>query len=80
VAAHHRVGARLVRVRRVRRERAGAHRWRDRGDAGAIGSFASIQVYPLWVICVIAIDVAVIWAFTADGRDVQKFDNIVSVP
>jgi hypothetical protein len=45
----------------------------------AIGAFASMQVYPLWAICVIAIDVAVIWALTAHGRDVQKFDNTVDV-
>ena len=36
----------------------------------AIVSFAWIPVYPIWGIVVIAIDVAVIWALTAHGRDI----------
>jgi len=32
-------------------------------------SFASLEFRPVWGICVIAIDVAVIWALTAHGRD-----------
>ena len=36
----------------------------------AIVSFAWIPWYPVWSICVIAVDVAVIWALTAHGRDV----------
>ena len=36
----------------------------------ALVSFAWIPVYPVWSIIVIAIDVAVIWALTAHGRDI----------
>ena len=36
----------------------------------ALVSFAWIPVYPIWGIVVIAIDVAVIWALTAHGRDI----------
>ena len=36
----------------------------------ALVSFAWIPVYPIWSIVVIAIDVAVIWALTAHGRDI----------
>jgi hypothetical protein len=36
----------------------------------AIVSFAWIPWYPVWSICVIAVDVAVIWALTAHGRDI----------
>jgi hypothetical protein len=32
-------------------------------------SFASLEFRPVWGICVIAIDVAIIWALTAHGRD-----------
>jgi len=38
----------------------------------ALGAFASMTFYPVWGICVIAIDVAIIWALTAHGRDIQK--------
>ena len=37
----------------------------------AIGNFAFMPYYPVWAIIVIAIDVAIIWALTAHGRDVQ---------
>ena len=36
----------------------------------AMVSFAWIPVYPVWSIVIIAIDVAVIWALTAHGRDI----------
>jgi hypothetical protein len=36
----------------------------------AIVSFAWIPIYPIWSLIIIAIDVAVIWALTAHGRDV----------
>ncbi len=36
----------------------------------AIANFAFIPLYPLWSIAVIALDVAVIWALTAHGRDI----------
>jgi len=35
-----------------------------------VANFAFIPWYPLWSIAVIAVDVAVIWALTAHGRDV----------
>jgi hypothetical protein len=37
----------------------------------AIGNFAFMPYYPVWAIIVIAIDVAIIWALTAHGRDVE---------
>ena len=36
----------------------------------AIANFAFIPHYPIWSIAVIALDVAVIWALTAHGRDI----------
>lgn len=36
----------------------------------AITNFAFIPFYPLWSITIIAVDVAVIWALTAHGRDI----------
>jgi hypothetical protein len=36
----------------------------------ALVSFAWIPLYPVWSIVVIAIDIAVIWALTAHGRDI----------
>ena len=35
----------------------------------AIVNFAFIPYYPIWALTVIAVDVAVIWALTAHGRD-----------
>jgi hypothetical protein len=35
-------------------------------------SFVSIDLHPVWGICVIAIDLAIIWALTAHGRDIQR--------
>ena len=40
----------------------------------ALVSFAWIPVYPIWSIVVIAIDVAVIWALTAHGRDITMVE------
>ena len=37
----------------------------------AIGNFAFMPYYPVWAIIVIAIDVAIIWALTTHGRDVE---------
>jgi multisubunit Na+/H+ antiporter MnhG subunit len=45
----------------------------------AIGAFVFMPLYPLWAICLIAIDVSVIWAVTAHGRDIQKLDDTVYV-
>ena len=36
----------------------------------AIVSFAWIPIYPIWSLIIIAIDVTVIWALTAHGRDI----------
>ena len=38
----------------------------------AIINFAFIPIYPLWSIVIIAINVAVIWALTAHGRDIAR--------
>jgi hypothetical protein len=36
----------------------------------AVGAFAWLPIYPIWGFALIAIDVAVIWALTAHGRDI----------
>ena len=36
----------------------------------AIVSFAWLPWYPIWGIAIIAVDIAVIWALTAHGRDI----------
>ena len=36
----------------------------------AIANFAFIPLYPIWSIVVIAINVTIIWALTAHGRDI----------
>ncbi len=38
----------------------------------ALSAFVWMPVYPIWGICLIAIDVMVIWALTAHGRDMEK--------
>ena len=40
----------------------------------ALVSFAWIPLYPIWSIIVIAIDVVVIWALTAHGRDITMVE------
>ncbi|MBK9179762.1 MAG: hypothetical protein IPM45_09370 [Acidimicrobiales bacterium] len=40
----------------------------------AVANFAFLPWYPVWAIAVIAIDVAIIWALTAHGRDVQAVE------
>jgi hypothetical protein len=37
----------------------------------AIANFAFLPYYPVWAIAVIAIDIAIIWALTVHGRDVE---------
>lgn len=37
-----------------------------------IANFAFIPFYPLWSIVIIAVDIGVIWALTAHGRDVVE--------
>jgi uncharacterized BrkB/YihY/UPF0761 family membrane protein len=41
----------------------------------ALGSFTAIGLYPVWAILIIAVDIAVIWALTAHGRDIQKMQR-----
>jgi hypothetical protein len=36
----------------------------------AVANFAFLPLYPVWSIVIIALDVAVIWALTAHGRDI----------
>jgi hypothetical protein len=36
----------------------------------AVANFAFIPVYPVWAIILIALDVSIIWALTAHGRDI----------
>ena len=36
----------------------------------AIANFGFIPYYPIWSIAIIAVDIAIIWALTAHGRDV----------
>jgi hypothetical protein len=38
----------------------------------AIANFAWLPYYPVWSLAIIALDVFVIWALTAHGRDVVK--------
>jgi len=38
----------------------------------AIANFAFLPNYPVWAIIVIAVDIAVIWALTAHGRDLAS--------
>ena len=38
----------------------------------ALSNFAFIPYYPFWSLAIIALDVFIIWALTAHGRDVVK--------
>ena len=38
----------------------------------ALANFAFIPYYPFWAITIIALDVFVIWALTAHGRDIRR--------
>ena len=42
----------------------------------AIAAFVWLPIYPVWGILVIAADIAVIWALTAHGRDIQKAERM----
>ena len=42
----------------------------------AISAFVWMPVYPVWGIIIISIDLAVIWALTAHGRDIQKAEQM----
>jgi len=41
----------------------------------AIANFLWLPYYPVWSIIMIALDVAVIWALTAHGRDIALNDT-----
>jgi len=41
----------------------------------ALGAFTTIQLQPVWNTIIIAVDIAIIWALTAHGRDVRKLDE-----
>ncbi|HWC71612.1 MAG TPA: hypothetical protein VG993_10650, partial [Actinomycetota bacterium] len=38
----------------------------------AIANFAFIPYYPVWSLAIIAVDIFVIWALTAHGRDIAE--------
>ena len=38
----------------------------------ALANFAFIPYYPFWSLTIIAVDVFVIWALTAHGRDITR--------
>jgi len=38
----------------------------------AVVSFAWMPWYPVWAILIVALDIAVIWALTAHGRDITE--------
>jgi hypothetical protein len=40
--------------------------------ASAIASFIYLPWYPIWAIIIITLDVVVIWALTAHGRDITR--------
>lgn len=42
----------------------------------AISAFVWMPIYPVWGIMIIAVDVAIIWALTAHGRDIQKAERM----
>ncbi len=42
----------------------------------AIANFMWLPYQPVWAVIVIAIDIAVIWALTAHGRDLQELDAV----
>jgi hypothetical protein len=41
----------------------------------ALGAFTTIQLQPVWNTIIIAVDIAIIWALTAHGRDVRGLDE-----
>jgi hypothetical protein len=42
----------------------------------ALGAFSTVQFQPVWNTAIIAVDIAIIWALTAHGRDIQKLDDL----
>ena len=45
------------------------------GVVSAIAAFAWLPYYPIWGIAIIAVAIAVIWALTVHGREVQKLQE-----
>jgi hypothetical protein len=41
-------------------------------------AFVALPFYPVWGICVIAVDIAVIWALTVHGRDMRTLRGMGS--
>ena len=41
----------------------------------AVANFLWLPLYPIWGGIVIALDVAIIWALTAHGRDIQRISD-----
>jgi predicted phage tail protein len=42
----------------------------------ALGAFSTVQFQPVWNTAIIAVDIAIIWALTAHGRDIKKLDDL----
>ena len=42
----------------------------------AVVNFLWLPWYPIWATIVIALDVAIIWALTAHGRDIQRISDV----
>ena len=38
----------------------------------ALGAFGTVQFQPFWNLLIIIVDIAVIWALTSHGRDIEK--------
>jgi hypothetical protein len=41
----------------------------------ALAAFMWLPWYPIWAVVIIAIDVAVIWALTAHGHDIERLSS-----
>lgn len=41
----------------------------------AVANFLWLPWYPVWATIVIALDIAIIWALTAHGRDIQRISD-----
>jgi hypothetical protein len=39
-------------------------------------TFVSLTFYPVWGVIIIAVDIAIIWALTAHGRDLEKLRDM----
>jgi hypothetical protein len=41
----------------------------------ALANFVFLPYYPVWAIIIISVDIAIIWALTAHGRDVEMVEQ-----